>query len=62
MLTNYGRDIILDTEDIDDKDPTGKWLLAPYDPSFVGCLPFDPIRHYLPKDSLLGNGESNDQT
>lgn len=42
--------------DIDSLDPKGKYLVAP-DPSFVGCLPFDTIRHYKSKDETLGNVE-----
>lgn len=46
-----------DIDHLDDRDPAGKYLLAPYDPNFVGCLPFDPIRHYTSKDETLGNVE-----
>lgn len=46
MLTNYGIDIILDTDNIDERDPEGQWSIGSYDPSFVGGCAFDPIRRY----------------
>ncbi len=37
-----------DISNIDNSDPN---------PDYVGCLPYDPIRKYVPKDEILGDGE-----
>lgn len=50
MLTNH--EITLDTDNIDERDPTGTYLIGSFDPSYVGCLPFDPMRRYPPQPEV----------
>lgn len=59
MIQNHGPEWLAEIDHIDDRDPDG-YYIGSFDPSFVGCLPFDHLRRYSPKDELLGNGEEHE--
>lgn len=48
-----------EVDSLDALDPTGYYF--GYDPSYVGCLPFDSMCEYKSKDFSLGNGDENDK-
>lgn len=48
-----------EVDSLDSRDPLGHYF--GYDPSYVGCLPFDSLRTYKARDFTLGNGDENDK-